>query len=193
MQVISLHTRTRTKYLQHFDDNNVVADLLIISRSIPSKHLPLTYSTLYAHILESHQLNISECHFEDGLNTCLKPYQLIESNNVRLCKLDCVVLMTFSVTFQPQSHLRCSGVQKSISVFLLHILLLSEPYIFQPPRTSIPASEDFDRILWLWLILTESELWRTPAESFLRKVIPKRKIVSAPSRAKDLDLWRSAW
>ena len=26
------------------------------------------------------------------------------------------------------------------------------------PRTYIPAS---DRILWLWLILTESELWRT--------------------------------
>ena len=41
------------------------------------------------------------------------------SASLRLCKLDCVVLMTLSVTFQPQSHLRCSGVQKSISVFLL--------------------------------------------------------------------------
>ena len=53
------------------------------------------------------------------------------------------------------------------------------------PRTYIPAS---DRILWLWLILTESELWRTLAESLLRKVIPIRTIVSAPSRAKDMAL-----
>ena len=54
------------------------------------------------------------------------------------------------------------------------------------PRTFIPAS---DRILWLWLILTESELWRTLVESFLRKVIPKRKIVLRQVAQR---IWRSA-
>ena len=118
---------------------------------------------------------------------------------LRLCKLDCVFLVTWSVTIWPQSHFRCSGVQKSISVFLLKDYYTFPNLIFQPPRTCIPASEDFDRILWLWLVLTDSELWRTLAESFLHKVIPKRKIVSAaPTRAIDmapntLVAWRWIW
>ena len=47
------------------------------------------------------------------------------------------------------------------------------------PRTYIPAS---DRILWLWLILTESELWRTLAESFLRKVNHRKLRAKTPNR-----------
>ena len=75
---------------------------------------------------------------------------------VRLCKLESVFVVSFSVTFQPQSHLWCSGVRED----------------FDSCRGNATDHKDNPlRILWLWLILTESTLAHDgfqSAKSFLR-------------------------
>ena len=46
---------------------------------------------------------------------------------IRLCKLESVFIVSSSVTFQPQSHFRCSGVQS----FLLWPSLRTEEFLCQ--------------------------------------------------------------
>ena len=102
---------------------------------------------------------------------------------LRLCKLESVFVITFSVTFQPQSHFWCSGVQS----FLLWSSLRTEEscafpnlyssfrgLILQPPRNPCDKSNHYKCLnlpgLWLWrtrrIVPAQSGL--QSAKSFLR-------------------------